>query len=109
MFIAQARKGSWAETTVRYSFALAISMCRARRESGAQVHLLGSHNCARVTHFISALEILVYYIDRGPRLKSVCLGLGTTLYSMPVKLKKSMVQYLYYLILFLVLIFDMCS
>ena len=38
---------------VRYSFALATSMCRARRKSGALIYLLGSHNCARVTHFTS--------------------------------------------------------
>ena len=37
-----------------YSFALSTSMCRALRESGALVRLLGSHNCVRVTHFTSA-------------------------------------------------------
>ena len=45
---------------VRYSFALATSMCRARIESGALIYLLGSHNCARVTHFTSAFH---YYTE----------------------------------------------
>ena len=46
-----------ARLTVRYSFALATSMCRARRESGTLIYLLGSHNCARVTHFTSAFHL----------------------------------------------------
>ena len=43
-----------ARLAVRYSFALQV--CRARRESGALIHLLGSHNCVRVTHFTSAFH-----------------------------------------------------
>ena len=33
-----------------------LQVCRARRESGALIHLLGSPNCARVTHFTSAFH-----------------------------------------------------
>ena len=39
-------------------------MCRARRESGALIYLLGSHNCARVTHFTSAFHfhVAIYFV-----------------------------------------------